>query len=148
MDLALACDIRVAATSARFCESYCRIGLLPGGGGGYFLPRIIGRARSLEMFWTAAFVNAEQALEIGLVSHVYPDEDLMSETRKLAAKIVAMPPYSVRQVKRLIDQSLVSDMTTAFDLVSSHIAVARASNDHVEAITAFREKRPGIFTGQ
>ncbi len=148
MDLALACDIRVAATSARFCESYCRIGLLPGGGGGYFLPRIIGRARSLEMFWTAAFVDAEQALEIGLVSHVYPDEDLMSETRKLAAKIVAMPPYSVRQVKRLIDQSLVSDMTTAFDLVSSHIAVARASNDHVEAITAFREKRPGIFTGQ
>ncbi len=147
MDLALACDIRVASESARFAETYAKIGLLPGGGGAWFLPRIVGKARALELLWTAEFLDAGQALEIGLVNHVYPDAALMAETRKLAERIAAMPPLSIRLIKRVVEQGLATDMTTSFDLISSHIAVARAGADHPEAIAAFREKRDGTFIG-
>jgi 2-(1,2-epoxy-1,2-dihydrophenyl)acetyl-CoA isomerase len=147
MDLALACDIRIASESARFAETYAKIGLLPGGGGAYFLPRLIGRARALELLWTADFIDAATALEIGLVNHVYADDALQAETRKLALRIAAMPPLSIRLIKRTVDQSLRSDMDTAFDLVSSHIAIARAGEDHPEAIAAFKEKRTGKYKG-
>ena len=147
MDLALACDIRVAGESARFAETYAKIGLLPGGGGAYFLPRLVGKARALELLWTADFLDAAAALEIGLVNHVFPDDQLMAEATKLASRIAAMPPLSVRLIKRTVNQSLESDMATAFDLVSSHIAIARAGHDHPEAIKAFREKRDGDYLG-
>lgn len=147
MDLALACDIRIAGDSARFAETYAKIGLLPGGGGAYFLPRLVGKARALELLWTADFVDAAAALEIGLVNHVFPDGELMAETVKLATRIAAMPPLSIRLIKRTVNQSLETDMATAFDLVSSHIAIARAGHDHPEAIKAFREKRDGKYQG-
>ena len=147
MDLALACDIRIAGESARFAETYAKIGLLPGGGGAYFLPRLVGKARALELLWTADFIDAATALEIGLVNHVYPDDELLAETTKLAKRIAAMPPLSIRLIKRTVNQSLETDMATAFDLVSSHIAIARAGHDHPEAIKAFREKRPGKYEG-
>ncbi|MSP00446.1 MAG: enoyl-CoA hydratase [Acetobacteraceae bacterium] len=147
MDLALACDLRVAAKSARFAETYAKIGLLPGGGGAWFLPRLVGQARALELLWTADFIDADRALAIGLVNHVYPDDQLMPETLKLAERIAAMPPLSVRLIKRAVAQGMAVDMTTAFDLISSHIAVARAGHDHPEAIAAFREKRPGRYEG-
>ena len=147
MDLALACDIRVAGERARFAETYAKIGLLPGGGGAYFLPRIVGKARALELLWTADFIDAATALEIGLVNHVHPQDRLMEEARGLAARIAAMPPLSVRLIKRTVDQSLRSDMDTAFDLVSSHIAIARSGPDHAEAIAAYREKRAGRYVG-
>ena len=147
MDLALACDIRMASESARFAETYAKIGLLPGGGGGYFLPRLVGKARALELLWTADFIDAATALEIGLVNHVFPDGELLGEAIKLAARIAAMPPLSIRLIKRTVNQSLETDMATAFDLVSSHIAIARAGHDHAEAIKAFREKRDGKYEG-
>ena len=147
MDLALACDIRMASESARFAETYAKIGLLPGGGGGYFLPRLVGKARALELLWTADLIDAATALEIGLVNHVFPDGELLGEAIKLAARIAAMPPLSIRLIKRTVNQSLETDMATAFDLVSSHIAIARAGHDHPEAIKAFREKRDGKYEG-
>jgi 2-(1,2-epoxy-1,2-dihydrophenyl)acetyl-CoA isomerase len=147
MDLALACDIRIAGESAKFAETYAKIGLLPGGGGAYFLPRLVGKARALELLWTADFIDAAAALEIGLVNHVYADDQLLEETMKLAKRIAAMPPLSIRLIKRTVNQSLETDMATAFDLVSSHIAIARAGEDHPEAIKAFKEKRPGNYKG-
>ncbi|MCA8927134.1 MAG: enoyl-CoA hydratase/isomerase family protein [Alphaproteobacteria bacterium] len=147
MDLALACDIRVAGASARFAETYGKIGLAPGGGGAYFLPRLVGQAQALELLWTADFVDAEQAKAIGLVNHVWPDADLMAETVKLARRIAAQPPLSIKLIKRLVAQGLRSDMDTAFDLVSSHIAILRAGPDHKEAIAAFKEKRKGTYQG-
>ena len=147
MDLALACDIRVAGQSARFAETYAKIGLAPGGGGAYFLPRLIGTGRALEMLWTAEFIDADTAKEIGLVNHVFSNETLMEETRKIATRIASMPPLSVRLIKRAVYQGLNADMNTAFDLISSHIAVARAGADHPEAIAAFKEKRPGKYVG-
>lgn len=147
MDLALACDIRVAGQSAKFAETYAKIGLAPGGGGAYFLPRLIGKAQALEMLWTAEFIDADTALALGLVNHVYADDALMAETEKLARRIASQPPLSVKLIKRLVEQGLRADMDTAFDLVSSHIAILRAGVDHREAIAAFREKRPGTYQG-
>ncbi|MBT6274355.1 MAG: hypothetical protein HOI95_09500 [Chromatiales bacterium] len=147
MDLALACDFRVAGKSARFAETYVKIGLLPGGGGAYYLPRIVGKARALELLLTADFINADEALEIGLVNHVFDDASLLDDTLKIAAKIASMPPLSVKLIKRTVAETQASDLLTALDLVSSHIAVTRCGPDHVEAIKAFREKRPGDYVG-
>lgn len=147
MDLALACDIRIAGKSAKFAETYSKIGLAPGGGGAYFLPRLIGKAQALELLWTADFIGADTALELGLVNHVYPDDELLAETLKLAKRIAGAPPLSVKLIKRLVEQGLRADMDTAFDLVSSHIAILRSGEDHKEAINAFREKRPGKYQG-
>ncbi len=99
------------------------------------------------MLWTAEFVDAETALALGLVNHVYADDALMVETEKLARRIASQPPLSVKLIKRLVEQGLRADMDTAFDLVSSHIAILRAGADHREAIAAFREKRPGTYQG-
>ena len=147
VDLALACDIRTAGSSARFAETYARVGLAPGGGGAYFLPRIVGQAWALELLLTGDFIDAEAALGIGLVNHVYRDDALLPETRALAARIARNPPLSVRLIKRAVGQGLRTDLDTALDLISSHIAVIRAGPDHAEAIRAFREKRDGEFVG-
>ena len=147
MDLALACDFRIAAKSARFAETYAKIGLLPGGGGAYYLPRIVGAAKALELLLTADFIEAEQALAIGLVNHVFDDDELISETMKIARRIATLPPYSVAMIKRTVYQGLESDMDSALEIVGSHIAIAKASADHAEAIAAFREKRQGNYSG-
>lgn len=148
MDLALACDFRTAATSARFAETYAKIGLLPGGGGAYYLPRIVGTARALELLLTADFIDAKAALEIGLVNHIFDDADLLSETQKIAARIASLPPYSVTMIKRTVYQGLDAGFDSALETVGSHIAIAKASADHCEAIQAFREKRAGRYTGE
>ena len=148
MDLALACDFRVAAKSARFAETYAKIGLLPGGGGAYYLPRIVGTAKALELLLTSNFIDAEQALEIGLVNHVFDDAKLLAETQKIAARIAALPPYSVTMIKRTVYQGLDVSMASALEIVGSHIAIAKSSADHAEAIKAFREKRPGEYAAE
>ena len=147
MDLALACDFRTASRSAQFAETYGKIGLLPGGGGAYFLPRIVGKARALELLLTAEFIDADTALDIGLVNHVYEDDELMERTHKIAVRIASLPPLSMRLIKQTVNEGLESDLATSLDLVSSHIAITRSGPDHVEAINAFREKRPGKFVG-
>lgn len=148
MDLALACDIRIAGKSAKFGETYAKIGLLPGGGGAYYLPRIVGTAQALELLLTADFIDAEQALKIGLVNHVFEDTDLLTQAQQLAQRMAALPPYSVTKIKRTVYQSLGCDIHTALELVGSHIATAKSSEDHLEAIAAFKEKRSGDYKGQ
>jgi len=147
LDIALACDFRTAGASARFAETYAKIGLAPGGGGAYFLPRIVGQAMALELLLTADFIDASEAQRIGLVNHVYPDAALLPETRKIAARMAKLPPRSLAFIKRAVNQGMGVDMTTAFDLISSHIAVLRAGHDHPEAIAAFKEKRDGRYQG-
>lgn len=147
LDMALHCDIRYAAASARFAETYTRVGLVPGNGAAWFLPRIVGVQKALEMLWTADFVNAEQAKEIGLVLDVFPDDVFMDEVMKIAKKIANNAPISVRYIKRLVYQGQTMDLRTHFDQVSSHMIVARTSQDHIEAIDAMRNKREPKFTG-
>jgi enoyl-CoA hydratase/carnithine racemase len=146
MDLALACDFRTAGKSAKFVESYAKIGLLPGGGGAYFLPRIVGTAKALELLLTADLIDAQQAKEIGLVNHVFEDADLLEETQKIAQRMAELPPYSVTKIKRTVYQGLQTDLFSALEMIGSHIAISKSSDDHAEAIAAFREKRKGNYT--
>lgn len=147
MDMALHADIRYAAKSARFAETYVRMGLVPGNGACWFLPRVVGVQKALEMLWTSSFVDAEEAKNIGLVLDVFDDETLMDNVLEVAAKIAGGAPISVRLIKRLVYQNLSMDLRSSLDMVSSHMTLARMSEDHVEAIAAWREKRPGVFKG-
>ncbi|MED5360322.1 MAG: enoyl-CoA hydratase-related protein [Pseudomonadota bacterium] len=145
MDMSLHADLRIAAESARFAETYVRVGLVPGNGGAWFLPRLIGMPRALEMLWSADFVDAQKALEYGLVNKVVPDDKLMEETRAYVGKLVNSSPISVRLIKRTMKAGLNMDLRSSLDMVSSHMVLARSSEDHKEAIAAWREKRPGNY---
>lgn len=148
MDMASMCDIRVCAESAKFAESYVRMGLVPGAGGCWFLPRLVGMPKALELLYTADFVEAAEAKEIGLVNHVYPDDELMEQTYKLATKIARRAPISVRLIKRATYQGQRIDLVTHLDQISSHMTIARSSDDHMEAVDAFLEKRHPEFKGK
>lgn len=148
VDIALMCDLRFAARSARFSENYVRMGLIPGAGGAYYLPRLVGAAKALELFWSCDSISAEEAERIGLVNRVFDDERLMDETIAFARKLADRAPMSVRLVKKLIYQGLASDLREALDLVASNMPVVRLSEDHKEAVSAFREKREPVFKGR
>jgi 2-(1,2-epoxy-1,2-dihydrophenyl)acetyl-CoA isomerase len=141
MDLALMGDIRYAAASARFAETYVKVGLVPGAGGAHFLPRLVGVSRALELFWTGDFIEAEEALRIGLVNKVVPDDQLLAQVGSLAERIAAAPQLSIRLIKRAIYQGLRSDLRTNLDLISSHYAVVTASDDHRQAVAAFTSRK-------
>lgn len=148
MDMALMGDIRIAARSARFAESYVRIGAFAGDGGTWYLPRIIGMARALELLWTGRFVDASEALSIGLVSHVVDDEQLLPFTYELASRIAQSAPLSVRMLKRAAYQGQSMDLRSHLELASSHMAVLYSTQDHREAVAAFQEKRAPHFKGE
>jgi enoyl-CoA hydratase/carnithine racemase len=148
MDMALMCDIRLAARSARFSEGYVRVGLVPGDGGCFFLPRLVGSARAMELLLTGDFVDASEAERIGIVNHVYDDDRLMEETMALARRLAAGPPVAIAMIKRALYQSANCDLRTALDLISSHMAVVQSTSDSQEAYRAFVEKRSPIFEGR
>jgi len=141
LDLALMCDMRFAAASARFAETYLKVGLVPGAGGTHFLPRLVGTAKALEMFLTAEFVESAEALALGLVNKVFPDDTLHAEVETIVAKIVAGPSWAMRAVKRAIYQGMRNDLRTNLDLISSHYAVATSLPEHRDAVSAFAGNR-------
>jgi enoyl-CoA hydratase/carnithine racemase len=148
LDMALMCDIRIMARSARLAEGYIRVGLVPGDGGCYYLPRIVGVAKALEMLLTGDFVDAVEAERIGLVNHVVDDVQLTDSVAEMARKIAAGPPVAIRMIKRATYQSMRTDLRTSLDLISSHTGVVGLMQDSGEAMAAFREKRRPQFTGQ
>ncbi len=148
MDLALQCDLRYAAQSARFGETYVRVGLVPGAGGTWFLPRLVGTAKALELFWTGEIFDAAEAERLGIVNKVVPDDELIPHVRAVGAKIADGPPLSIRFIKRAVYQGTRIDLRTSLDLISSHYAVVSSSADHREAVEAYLEKRKPMFTGK
>lgn len=147
LDVALMCDIRFAAAGARLGETYSKVGLVPAAGGAYFLPRLVGIAKALELFWSGQLIDAEEALRLGMVNRVYPDDELLAKTLEFAERVANAPPLSIQLIKRAVYQSAASDLATSLDLISSHMALARSSRDHAEAVNALKEKRPGRFEG-
>ncbi|MCF4166256.1 crotonase/enoyl-CoA hydratase family protein [Zavarzinia compransoris] len=147
-DLTCMCDLRIAGESARFAESFVKVGLIPGDGGAWLLPRIVGFARAAEMALTGDAVDAAEALAIGLVSRVVPDDELMIAAHSLARRIAANPPHVVRMTKRLLRLAWRSDLGTVLDTSAAMQASAHATADHKEAVAAMLEKRKPVFTGQ
>ena len=148
MDAALACDLRFAARSARFTEAWIRVGLVPGNGGCYFLPRLVGPARALDLLLTGDFVGAEEALQIGLVQRVFDDDKLMDETYAYAKRLAAVPPLAARIIKRTVYQAQRMDFRSHMEMVSSHMAVINFTEDSKEALAAFKEKRKPVYKGR
>jgi enoyl-CoA hydratase/carnithine racemase len=134
LDMALMCDLRFAADTAQLSEGYVKAGLVPGDGGAYYLPRLVGIAKALELLWTGDFIDAEEALRIGLVNRVYPRESLMLETRTFARRLADGPQEVIRTIKRATYQSSRSDLRTALDLISSHMGIVRQTPDSRAAI--------------
>lgn len=147
-DLAAMCDIRIAASSARFAESFLRVGLISGDGGAWFLPRAVGLSKAYEMTFTGSFVGAEEAREIGLVSRVVADESLLDEAHALARRIAAQPPHALRLSKRLIRDSQRLDLAASLDMAASMQALAQHTDDHREALAALSEKREPRYVGR
>ena len=148
MDMALMCDMRFMAQSATLSEGYVRVGAVPGDGGCYYLPRLVGRAKALELLLTGDFIDSAEALRIGLVNRVCPDGELLAQTQAFAEKLGANSPIAMRTIKRAVDQSANVDLRTALDLISSHMGVVLTTEDAMEALRAFKEKRQPDFKGK
>lgn len=147
LDLACMCDIRIASESARFAESFVKVGIIPGDGGAWLLPRVVGYSRACEMAFTGDMLSAAEALECKLVSRVVPDAELLPTAQALAAKIAANPPHAVRMAKRLIMEGRHVRIDTLLEMAATMQALAHATADHREAVSAFLEKRAPVFKG-
>jgi enoyl-CoA hydratase/carnithine racemase len=148
LDMALMCDLRIMSTAARVSEGYVKVGLTPGDGGAYYLPRIVGTSKALELLLTGDFIDAEEALRIGLVNRLASPEMLTQETERFARSIADHPPVTVRMIKRATYQSAGVDLRTALDMISSHFAVVASTEDAAEALTAMKDKRPPRYVGR
>lgn len=146
-DLTCMCDIRIAGESAKFAESFVKLGIVPGDGGAWFLPRAIGRSRAAEMTFTGEMIDAKTALDWGLVSRVVPDDELMSSARELAKRIAINPPHSLRLAKKLLREGEHLRLDSILEMSASFQALAHHTSDHNEAVNAFFEKRPGVYRG-
>lgn len=148
MDMAIMCDLRVCSDRAQFAESYVNMGLVPGDGGAYFLPRLVGVARALELLLTGDVLSAKEALELGIVNKVVPHDKLMDETRALAEKIARKSPPAIQMTKRAVYQSLSSTLRLHLDYISSQVCLLTETEDHREAARSFLEKRRPVFEGR
>jgi enoyl-CoA hydratase/carnithine racemase len=148
LDLALGCDIRIAATSAKLNPGFAKRGILPESGGTWLLPRMVGYAKAAEIAFTGRTLLAPEALELGLVNHVVADDELTARARELAAEIAANAPLAVRAIKRMMRAA----ETETFDQNVHHVFLQLLplfrTSDFQEGVAAFMEKRPPNFTGR
>ncbi|MDE2181584.1 MAG: crotonase/enoyl-CoA hydratase family protein [Alphaproteobacteria bacterium] len=146
-DVACLADIRISADTATFGATFLKVGLVPGDGGAWLLPLIIGHARAAELFFGADTIDAQTALSWGLVSRLVPLEWLMNEVRGLAERIARQPPGVLRMTKKLMREALDADFATIMDRSAVAQGRAHVSGDHAEALAAFFEKRAPVFHG-
>jgi 2-(1,2-epoxy-1,2-dihydrophenyl)acetyl-CoA isomerase len=140
-DLALMCDVRIASERAQFAESFLRLGLISGIGGAWFLTRLVGPAKAMEMTLTSEFIGAEDALTHGLVSRVVSTDALRSETDRLATRIAAAPPTALRMAKRLVRESADSSLPGALQMAAAMQAILLCGAEHRQAVESFLASR-------
>lgn len=147
-DLATMCDIRIGSTKAMFAESFVKLGIIPGDGGAWFLPRAVGYSNACKMAFSGEPVRAEEALSMGLMSEMVEPDALLDRAIELAASIAANPPHAVRLTKQLMRASEKSSLDELLDKSAAFQAVCHAEPDHAEAVAAFFEKRAGNYREQ
>ena len=147
-ELALACDIRLAATSAYMGLTETRLAIIPGAGGTQRLPRLVGRGKAKELIFTGRRVDAREALQIGLVNQICEQDALMDECRKMAAMICETGPIAIEQAKYAINYGLETDLHTGLGIESNAYWVTIPSEDRLEGLAAFQEKRKPVYKGK
>ena len=147
-DLALYCDIIIASANAKFGETFINVGIIPGDGGAWILPRRVGLQRAAELIFTGRIVNGKEAAEIGLALECVQHEKLMTRVTELAETIAARPPVTARMLKSLLRQSLSSSLFDFLDNCAALQAICHSTDDHLEAVTAMLEKREPTFTAK
>ncbi len=147
-ELALACDIRIASTAATLGLTETRLAIIPGAGGTQRLPRLIGRGKAKELIFTGRRVESAEALQIGLVNRVVPPEALIDECRRMAAMICETGPIAIEQAKYAINHGLETDLATGLAIESAAYWVTIPTEDRLEGLTAFREKRKPVYKGK
>jgi 2-(1,2-epoxy-1,2-dihydrophenyl)acetyl-CoA isomerase len=148
LSLALACDFRLASDRASFSNAFIHIGLVPDAGNSYFLPRIVGLGKAMELACMGEKLSAEQALEIGLINRLYAADEFEAGVADYASKLAAMPTRTIGLIKRTMNQSLSSDLETALGYEAYSQTIAGGTSDHREGIQAFMEKRKPNFSGK
>ncbi len=147
-DLACMCDLRIGSTEARVAESFIALGLIPGAGGGWRLQRLVGWQRAAELSFSARTVAAEEALKLGIFLEVVEPDDLLARAREIASGFAAKPPQAVRLTKRLLRYAQRMEFRDYLDVCALAQGMCHNTEDHIEAVTAFLEKRPPGFTGR
>ena len=147
-DVGCTCDIRIAADNAKFGATFLKVGLIPGDGGSWLLPRVIGWSNASRLFFTGDVVDAETAKSWGLVSDIVPADALMDEANKLARRIVQQPPHALRMTKRLMRDGMNSTFDTIMEMSAAMQVIVQNTDDHMEAVNAFFDKRTPEFKGQ
>jgi 2-(1,2-epoxy-1,2-dihydrophenyl)acetyl-CoA isomerase len=147
-NIALACDIVIAAKSAKFLQAFARLGLIPDAGGSWVLPRLIGEARARAAILLAEPVTAGQAEAWGMIYKAVDDADLMTEARAMAAKFAAGPTFGYGLIKQALDASATNTLDAQLDLERDLQRLAGSSDDYLEGVRAFMQKRPPKYTGK
>tara|TARA_Y100000588_G_scaffold372598_2_gene445343 strand:- start:2395 stop:2841 length:447 start_codon:yes stop_codon:yes gene_type:complete len=147
MDMASMADMRFASDRARFGMAYVRMGLIPGDGGAWSLPRIVGTAKALELIWSGELFDAEEALRIGYVTAVFPPDELLDRTRDFALKLAKGPATAIQLAKKLVYRSAQLTFDEHLDFAQMAMTLAQSTEDAREGPRAFTEKREPKFRG-
>lgn len=148
LELAMSCDFRFAAENAKLGQPEINLGLIPGAGGTQRLPRLVGKGKAKEMMFTGEPITAKEALEIQLVQKVLPQSELMAETKKIANLIASKPPITLKHLKEVIDRGYDIELDTALVLEADKFGICFSTDDKIEGVNAFLEKRQANFKGK
>lgn len=146
--IAYSCDLRVASDTAKFIQAFIRVGLAPDSGTSFFLPRLVGLSKAMQLSLTGDELSSQEAERFGIVSKVVPSDQLMATAKEIAAKLAAGPTKAIGLTKRALNKSISSDLETVLEYESYIQEIAGTTSDHIEAIKAFFEKRKPSFKGQ
>lgn len=144
-DLAAMCDLRIASTESSFAETFARVGLVPGDGGAFFLTRLIGFGKAMEMFLTCKTLSADEALKVGLVNQVVLPADLKTKTQELADQLASLPPIALQMTKKAVVHAYQNDLNSHLELMAAYQGITQRSSDHFKALDGMLEKKRPTF---